>query len=107
MCADSTISRTINVQAVSIIPLEFENLLKIYPNPSSGLVTVEIDNADNSKMTMDIIDASGRIIYSNIFHSENVLEELDLTSFSSGIYYVRIISKEYFGIKKLILSTHK
>jgi len=106
LCGDITLSRTINVVAVSVAPAEFEGFLSVYPNPSSGLVTVEIDHNRGSELSMEILDVNGKIVYADIFHSGSGAEDIDLASFSSGIYFVRIISKDYFGIKKLILSTY-
>lgn len=106
LCADSIISRTLNVKAVSIEPIDFEDLLRIYPNPSSGVVTFEIDDANHSVMIVEIAGVNGNTIYSNIFHPGKVLEQLDLSSLSSGIYFIKIVSSEYSGIKKLILNTH-
>lgn len=105
LCGDSTISRTINVEVVSVEPIEFEKLLKMYPNPSNGMVTIEVDNTTSSDLTVEIVGVNGSVIYASVFYSGSAVEELDLTVFSSGVYFVKIVSKEYFGIKKLILST--
>ena len=106
LCGDLTIIDTIAVQAVSLESLEFDKLLSIYPNPSNGIVTIEFDKVGNGEVSMDIVDVNGKIIYSGIFHTGHVSEELNLVSFSSGLYFVRIISKDYFGVKKLILNTN-
>ncbi|MEN8229892.1 MAG: T9SS type A sorting domain-containing protein [Bacteroidota bacterium] len=106
-CVDSTITRMIQVTAVSVEPLEFDDLLRVYPNPSNGMVTIETGDAGNLKMTIEIIDVNGRIIYSNVFHSGNVTETVDLSSFSSGLYFVRMVSNEFINCRKLILNTNK
>lgn len=106
LCGDSTIMRAINVYAVAVESIEFGDLLRIFPNPSKGLVTMEINNAGNSDMDMAIVDINGRIVYRDVLHPGKVIEVLDLSSFSSGVYFVKIRSETSIGIKKLILSTH-
>lgn len=106
LCDDITLSRTILIEAVSAESTEFDGKLSIYPNPSDGLVTIEINSLHKTEVSMDIIDVNGKIVYSGILHPGSVAEEINLAHFSSGLYYVRVISKDYLGIRKLILNTN-
>ena len=99
-------SKTIQIETVSVESAEFDDILSIYPNPTDGIVSVEINSPHKAKVTMEIIDVNGNIVYSDIFNSGNATEEINLASFSSGIYFVRITSKDYLGFRKLILSTN-
>lgn len=65
--------------------------LSIYPNPSNGLFTVEVPN---SRMAiLEVHDSQGRLVKSvkSIAEGQYVL---DLSSFSDGIYLVRLYSDE-------------
>lgn len=106
LCDDITLSRTLHIEAVSLVSTEFDGTLSIYPNPSDGLVVIEINSLHKTEVSMDIIDVNGKIVYSGILHPGSVAEEINLTNFSSGLYYVRVISKDYLGIRKLILNTN-
>lgn len=106
LCGDVTISKNISIQTVSVESLDFNDLLKIYPNPSNGMVYIEIDKNENSEVTLEIIDINGKIVYSDVFQPGSFVGNMNLASFSSGLYFVRIVSKDYFGVKKLILSTN-
>jgi len=103
-CGDSTISKNIVLKAVSAGAINFNNLIKLYPNPTNGLINMEINNPDQSEMKVEIVSISGRKIYSNTFHSVTLVEQVDLSSHSNGMYLVKISSREFFDVKKLILS---
>jgi hypothetical protein len=72
----------------------FKNL-KIYPNPSTGLVNIE--NA--SGMEINIYDISGNIVYVNKNLNQN--NQIDLSSLSQGIYMVKLIKDDMIEVIKL------
>lgn len=95
---------TVVVSSSSVVNAGSAGLWNIYPNPSGGLVTFEMENHSGSSMTMEIVSMNGRVVYSNEFHGKNVLERLDLVNFPEGVYLVRVVTGEFTGIKKLILN---
>ena len=60
--------------------LQLERLVKIYPNPSGGIVSIEISRAFKSAARIDILNQSGKVIYSK-----------DLNSSSSIVYFLSFI----------------
>lgn len=84
----------------SVQELEQQNsLFKIYPNPSNGMFSliVEQDIED-----IEITDLSGKIIksISNITQSQM---EIDLSSQSAGVYFIKAVSDNGVATKKIIL----
>ena len=79
---------------------EFKNIrkIKIYPNPTNGLLYFE--NLKNSIFSIELFDAVGEKII-----SENLIQKpkLDLNNLSNGVYYLRIIAKDFTEIKKVVL----
>ena len=63
----------------------------IYPNPSSGMVTVEF-NTDKAEMTMEVFSIDGRNVMSRQVYSKggHVKETLDLSSLDKGMYMIRV-----------------
>ncbi|MEI6435494.1 MAG: T9SS type A sorting domain-containing protein [Bacteroidota bacterium] len=80
-----------------------ENILKIYPNPSTGLVTIEITNPVKMNLRIDISDMTGRGIFSAIRNNPHVFEQLDLGKFPAGFYVVRLTSGNVVRTSKLVL----
>ena len=62
--------------------------LKMYPNPVKGILTVEFPNKEYDKI--ELVDNMGRVIYKNGF---NNIIQIDCAHIKSGIYTVRLISK--------------
>lgn len=74
--------------------------ISIYPNPSTGIFTLEI-NIESPKEVI-VYDILGNIVYS----VSNVLTkypQLDLSSKSNGIYFVKVISGDIIKVNRIIL----
>ncbi|MBP5457875.1 MAG: T9SS type A sorting domain-containing protein, partial [Paludibacteraceae bacterium] len=77
------------------------NALSVYPNPSTGVFTVDFggDNADNK--TLRIFDLAGKIIYEvDILGKE---ASIDLSDQEKGIYFMQSISNGKTNVQKIIL----
>jgi hypothetical protein len=77
------------------------NKISIYPNPSKGIFNLALNNLPIE--TLELFDLLGKKInvIDNLKTINNQLE-LDLTSFSSGIYFVKITANNQSTIKKII-----
>ena len=58
--------------------------LRLYPNPSTGLVT--IPSLNNAMRTIEVYDVAGRLTH-QITTSDI---EFDLSDLNSGVYFLRI-----------------
>lgn len=69
------------------------NVLAIYPNPTSGVVTIPLSGA--YVQSIEIIDMMGRIV-KNI-HNTQVTDEIsvDCSGFAKGLYHIRIHGAEH------------
>ena len=71
--------------------------VNIYPNPASSNLHIECEV--NSRI--NIIDVDGKIIFTQL--STNEVNNIDLSTINSGVYYVNISNSEYNETKKLII----
>lgn len=60
--------------------------LRLYPNPSHGQFSVELDW--NKEATIEIIDISGKIIYSQTLQTAPF--QVDMPSIAKGVYVLRV-----------------
>ena len=67
-----------------------ENNFKLYPNPTSGMVTLELKEWTGSDR-FEIIDLQGRLVFQASIDGQK--SKLDLSTLSSGTYTVRYISE--------------
>jgi len=82
-CTDT--SDCIRVQTVSVD--EIANSFNLYPNPSTGAFTVELDNLAG-KTLIEVSNAAGKIVYSEYANASK--SNIDLENIANGIYVVTI-----------------
>lgn len=75
-----------------------KNTLSISPNPTTGLVNIQVGKADERISTVTITDAQGKVV----FTSSNGSKRIDLSHLSAGLYFYRIQSSESTITGKLI-----
>ncbi len=74
----------------------------VYPNPAAEQVLVAFEN--NSAGTLNITDATGRLVYSTqITEVGSVLLPVNVSELASGSYTVQLINANQVGIKHLMI----
>lgn len=64
--------------------------VKIFPNPSAGLITLEWKDASPKNGTVFITDLSGRIVHTLNIPDASKQITLDLSDLPSGLYFIKI-----------------
>ncbi len=85
--------------------IAYENLtsaINIYPNPTSGEVTIE--GGAQGKITVEVYQAGGLLLFKINEDNDNHKGRINFTleSYPAGIYYLRIISENVTDIRKII-----
>ena len=70
-----------------------ENLIQIYPNPTTDQLLIE---TDLHLEFVELYDITGN------FFGKLLINEIDLTNFKSGVYFLKIYTEEGVAIKKFI-----
>ena len=94
-CGEETETLVINVQS-SVDGLEIDGFT-IYPNPITDILYIETELINS---TINIIDMSGRVIYSTII--ETGKSEIDFSSWAAGTYFFQLVSQEELNTIKMI-----
>ena len=81
----------------------FENseLLRVYPNPTNGLLNIRINNYVG-KVTIQIIDINGRIVNEIKNEDFDIEKSIDLNNLQSGMYVVKVTSDSMNFTHKII-----
>lgn len=77
-------------QALTDEPLTTSSIT-IYPNPSEGLFNIDFKGYDEQKFDITIHNTLGQLIYQGTVTPENT-NQIDLTRFESGSYYITLFS---------------
>ncbi|PJB14695.1 MAG: hypothetical protein CO118_07275 [Flavobacteriales bacterium CG_4_9_14_3_um_filter_32_8] len=87
---------------VSIKETEVLNDFNIYPNPTEGLLHVDLENNNLNNANLKIVDLLGRTIHQQKVTTKNIV--INITNYSTGIYLVKFSnnkgSKVYKVVKK-------
>jgi hypothetical protein len=75
------------------------NQLKIYPNPTSNLLTIQLEEYDT--YTLTIIDKQGKQVLPQETFTGST-KKLNVSSLASGIYYIGITNNKVQYFQKLI-----
>ena len=83
---------------------EVETALEVYPNPSNGIFSMEIDGFDGKNLAIQVFDLQGKLQYEeNISNPEDfVYKELDLTHLAKGTYFVKVLN-ENGAVTKMVV----
>lgn len=76
------------------------DLLKIYPNPTSS--KVNFDNSIEKFETATVINYLGQVVDEINFYSFDSNQEVDLSSFTAGVYLIKFSNKDKSISKKII-----
>jgi hypothetical protein len=91
------------VKEQAIIGELITNSIKIYPNPTSAFVNIQINLKQEADVAINIFDSAGRLIYSKESQKEiSFINRLSMEGVSPGIYYIVVkINHQY--IQKMLV----
>jgi hypothetical protein len=96
-------SKTIGILVDS--PTNF--FIKLYPNPASTLVNLQLSDSSDDNLAIKIFDILGNMVFSNTgIASINKIThtaELDLSSLVNGTYFVKINMNDSVIIERLLV----
>ena len=77
----------------------------VYPNPVHDIVTVSVDEKNQTNYTIQLMDAAGRTVLTEIAEATPGMNiyELNLSQLSKGIYMVEIKSSDESWKKKVVV----
>ncbi len=88
-----------------IVNFPNENSVSIFPNPTSGNISVQMNALSGNKISIDVFDVLGQ----NVMEKENdnasgiFQQMLDLSAMSDGIYFVAIkVDDKIISTKKIV-----
>jgi len=93
-------SSSITGDLVSVDEEDQTGITNVYPNPSNGNFNLVVVPQNDDSYDAIVTDAQGRVIYE--FSSSDVMTEIDLSSFSDGIYNLQILVDDQVINRKLI-----
>ena len=75
-----------------------QDRFRVFPNPTTNFITIELSN--NNQVLVQLSDVFGRVIMKRFLQNTT---QLDMSSYSAGIYYVTLKSEGPSLVKKIII----
>ena len=97
---------TINEIPVNTINPEIAfNLFEVMPNPTSGMLNINIELAEQDDLNIELLDNVGRVIKTlKADQVKDWSETLDMSGFASGMYFLRAYSNQSLMTKRIVLN---
>ena len=76
---------------------EKDTTIKVYPNPSGGIVNV---SSDGDIGCVELFDIQGRLLQSTVVNGRETV--LDISRRAAGVYFVKITTNKGAGVEKVI-----
>lgn len=106
LCSD-TRKKKINVvpkpalKAGHSLFIGFESV-NLYPNPSEGFFNLDVKLTGDSEIIIKVMNMQGKFLEERIVRTAKAREDFDLSSYSSGMYFVQIKAGDDIRVVKLV-----
>ena len=80
------------------------NPLKVYPNPATDFINIEISPVDTGRVNIELYNNSGVKVLSNAMTYQPVLK-VNISEIPSGIYFLKVLlpsNNQLFEVEKII-----
>ncbi|MCD4793586.1 MAG: choice-of-anchor J domain-containing protein [Bacteroidales bacterium] len=85
-------------------PISENEFVTVYPNPSNGVFNVQMLNNKSAYLSMQIFNIQGQIIWQKeLSNSINYTENINISNFTKGIYFIKINTGKKIVTKKIII----
>lgn len=83
-----------------------DNTIKIFPNPSSGVIKTQFHLSTDESVRIDISDINGRNLFLATKKCNSGWNELEISGLKSGINIIRLSSSQCFASGKIISNSN-
>lgn len=84
---------------------ELNAAISLAPNPSfDGMVQVHYNLKRSEALNITVTDINGRVVHTTALTGRSGAEVINLKQLSSGMYFVKVATKEHSTVKKLMIS---
>lgn len=91
----ATTSQIVTVTNIGVAE-NINQILSVYPIPSSGILTVQFDKQMEKNTKLNVFDIAGKLVYSKEFliQKADFTSDVVLPNLNDGVYFVQIMSNQ-------------
>jgi hypothetical protein len=87
-CTDTT-QQIISVYTITGLKALSQNVIRVFPNPTSSQLTVELGSVAKDSYPMELIDLSGQVVQLLTIQKSQSSIQIDVEDLPAGIYFLR------------------
>lgn len=76
----------------------------LYPNPAAGEVMIRYPEVWTQSVDLEVVDATGRIVWTGTDHRPQNIFRLDLSDYAPGLYFVHLKTSEATLTRRLVVT---
>lgn len=105
LCANSAVDTITVTQFTGIGDQTMQDHMLVYPNPSSGWVTLQFNPAISGDVNVRVFNALNKLVYEQdqVKADSDMKKMLNLSSLKDGLYYIHITGRNVDDVQKIIL----
>jgi len=85
--------------------LKDQRSMVVYPNPAANLLNIELNGLiQNTKLQMQVMDASGKVLKLDEYSVDNKKYILDVSAYANGLYFLTIKGGTFSELVKFSIS---
>lgn len=74
----------------------------IYPNPAKNIINIEFNQEINYKTTINLLDITGKVLYSKPYVNDTHIEKINLSGLTNGMYFIKICTNDKVEVEKFV-----
>ena len=99
-----TVSKTVVISSIIDAEAAGFSLVRVYPNPSNGAFTLNIEMNDASTVSIAIMDIAGKVVYNdNLGVVSKLTKTINIQGMAAGVYTIRYATEKGIATQKLII----
>lgn len=83
--------------------LDEQDSFDVYPNPTHDYFYVDVVISENSIAELKLMNVFGQVLEKRSLRGNRIHEQMTMTSFPSGIYFVELRTENYIRTKKILI----
>lgn len=96
-------SVTVNGLTTAIETERIKEEINIYPNPSSGIINIDLVDLQKDNPTIYLMDVLGKTV-KTIQNPEHNIISIDASDYPKGSYFIKVVSDSYSFTKTIMLN---
>jgi PKD repeat protein len=101
MCTVRTEIYTV-AKSVNVTELQGLNSFEFFPNPTNGLLNIDLTFNQKVDFDVNIIGLDGRLLHQNTFNRSFLRTSIDVSNLENGMYFIQIANKTGVKTEKFI-----